>query len=426
MKLKNANPFTLSAPNARRCTAGFQPARVLTIPFRNQSRRRPRGLTLVEVMITMVIFVTLAASTILAVKEVVTQWSLGERRRVAYEKAAGCIDIVSSDIRLAMSHEPAGVTDIKAKFIADFDPETYQQRLMFVRTFESGPERAITFNAGDGIDNQMMFKSAASDGAQAPSPLNVMDGSEFTGLKVGDFKALGGMAMIGYFVKDQILYRVIRAPVPDRMAALLQPQNGQILATDVLHLGFEYWGQYTQQWEEPPARSKIIGPERLWDSTRSLTVGPLKNFRMHRGEDSADDKDDDVFPEKVRLTITVDSPLPRCVFTKLTDDIGESSGGEILVDSTRSFPEGGDESSYILIDDEWMHFSKKTSESFFIDRRGARGTKAVGHAVNATIRIGKTFRRVVYLPNWRDDWSIDADWRARKEAQRTKPRTLTK
>ncbi|HYG75919.1 MAG TPA: prepilin-type N-terminal cleavage/methylation domain-containing protein [Planctomycetota bacterium] len=419
MKSRNAKPHR---------GAGVLPAikSVGGTPASRGLSRPARGLTLVEVLITMVIFITLAAFTIMAVKEVVTQWSLGERRRVAYEKAAGCIDVISNDIRLAMSHEPAGVTEIKAKFIADFDPETQQQRLMFVRTFESGPERAITFNAGDGQNNQMMFQAASDPSAAPVNQVYTPDVADFTGLRVGDFRALGGMAMIGYFVKNQTLYRVVRAPVPDLMSPLMVPQNGQILATDVLHLGFEYWSQYTQQWDEPAPRSKAVGPERLWDSTRAISVGPLKNFRLHRGEDSATDKEDDVFPEKVRITITVDSPMPRCVFTKLVDDIGESSGGEILVDSTQGFPDGGDENSYLLIDNEWMHYSKKTADSFVIDRRAVRGSKPAGHSANAIVRTGKTFRRVVYLPNWREDWTPDADWRARKEAQLNKPRTLVK
>src|SRR6185295_16187599 len=106
------------------------------------SRRPLSGLTLVEVIVTMAIFIVLAAFTIMAVKEVVTSWAVGERRRVMFEKGAGCMDTIADDIRLALTQEPPGVTEIKAKFIGDYDPATRQQRLMFVRSFEAGPERA--------------------------------------------------------------------------------------------------------------------------------------------------------------------------------------------------------------------------------------------------------------------------------------------
>ena len=386
-----------------------------------------RGLTLIEVMITMVIFVILAGFTIMAVREVVTQWSVGERRRVMFEKASGCLDIMGDDIRLALTQEPAGVTEIRAKFIGDYDPTTRQQRLMFVRTFESGPERAITFNAGDGRDNSVMLKPQ-DDSAPKPAapPAGKADGEEFTGLRVGDFKPLGGMALIGYFVQNKTLYRVIHAPVPDVMSSQLTPNNAQIMATDVLYLSFDYWSQATEQWDDPPPRSKSAGPEKVWDSTRAISANSLNNFRFHRGPDSAMDEDDDIFPRKVRVTLTTDSPMPRCVFTRLSNEITEHDGGALEVDSTKGFPDGNDENSYLLIDDEWLHYKSKTGESFQIDKRGARGTLARAHQPDAIIRTGKTFRRIIYLPNYREDLTSDEDWRARMENKRNKPRNIVR
>ncbi len=392
--------------------------------------QHPHGLTLIEVMITMAIFVVLAGFTIMAVREVVTSWSVGERRRVVFEKAAGCVDVMADDIRLALTQEPPGATDIKAKFIGDYDPATRQQRLMFVRSFESGPERAITFTAGDGIDNNSMLKPQSSDGTSVSPPVSSTksDSEDFTGLKVGDFRALGGMAMVGYFVQNQNLYRVIHAPVPDSMSSQLKPGNAQILATDVLYLGFEYWSQVTDQWDEPPARSKLNGPEKMWDSTRAISVGALRNFRFHRGTDSAFDTEDDIFPQKVRITLTVDSTMPRCVYTKITDEMGPTEIGKLNVDSTKGFADGGDESSYLLIENEWLHYKSKTSEYFVIDRRGARGTNSTGHKADSVVRTGRSFRRVIYLPNYREDPTIagptaaqitasDQEWRARRDAQ---------
>jgi prepilin-type N-terminal cleavage/methylation domain-containing protein len=379
-----------------------------------------RGLTLVEVLITMVIFVILAGFTIMAVKEVVTQWAVGERRRVVYEKAAGCLDMMAEDIRLALTQEPVGVTEIRAKLIGDYDPVSRQQRLMFVRTFESGPERAITFNAGDGRDNAMLLKPQDDTSKIISEPSAKSDSEDFTGLRVGDFKPLGGMALIGYFVQNRTLYRVIHAPVPDVMSSMLTTGNAQVLATDVLYMSFDYWSQDTEQWEEPPPKSKTGGPEKVWDSTRAISANSLNNFRYHRGSDSALDEEDDIFPRKIRVTLTTDSPMPRCVNTKLINEISEHDGGAMEVDSTRGFPDGGDETSYILVEDEWMHYKSKTADGFVIDKRGARGTIARAHKPDAVIRTGKTFRRIIYLPNYREDLTSDEDWRARIEAKKLK------
>ncbi len=260
-----------------------------------------RGLTLVEVLITMTIFIGLAAFTIMAVREVVAQWTQSERRRVLYENSSGCLETIADDIRLTLTQEPAGVSEIKARMIGDVDPETHNQRLMFVRTFETGPERALTFFAGNGQINNVQAKApgkaAPADSAQSDvPPLPKGGGDDFTGLKMGNYKALGGLAMVAYFTKNQTLYRVIHAPVPDEMTPLLTPENAQAIAPDVLYLGFEYWSQYTDTWEAPKAREKNNGPEYIWDSTRGLDTPLLRKFRLHRGADSLNDKDDDVFP----------------------------------------------------------------------------------------------------------------------------------
>jgi len=390
-----------------------------------------RGLTLVEVLITMTIFVILAGFTIMAVRQVVATWSQSERRRVLYEKAGGVLDIMADDIRLALTREPFGVTESIVRFIGDLEPGTRQQRLAFVRSFEAGPERAITFAAGDGKSNEMRLKPAES--GTGPTPQSAVapaaaaggaDRDEYNGLKVGDFKALGGMAVVGYFAKNQTLYRMIHAPVPMALSPLLTPEGSQVLATDVLYLGFDYWSQNTANWEEPKRSTKNTGPEKIWDSTRALSQPPLNQFSLHRGQDSADDMDDDVFPEKVRITVTVDSPMPRCVFGRLVGQLGDTEGGFIEVDNTKGFPEGGEPDPYILVEDEWIHYKKKTVEGFEIDQRGARGTLNKGHQAGATVRTGRTFRRVVYLPNWREDPTPDDQWRAWREAQKYKPRQV--
>jgi hypothetical protein len=231
------------------------------------------------------------------------------------------------------------------------------------------------------------------------------------------------MAAIGYFLKNRTLYRVIHAPVPQMLSPLLDPGSAQTLAADVLSLGFDYWSQNTQNWEEPK-RGKNTGPEKIWDSTRAISDGPLAQFSLHRGQDSADDLEDDIFPEKVRVTITVDSAMPRCVYAKLVEQVGDTVGGQILVDTTKGFRDGEDQDAYILIDDEWLHYKKKTPTGFEIDQRGARGTACRGHAAGAIVRTGKTFRRIVYIPNWREDTTPDDQWRAYREAQKNKPRRI--
>src|SRR5688500_12016048 len=121
------------------------------IVLRRHCRTLPhaRGLTLVEVIITLLIFLMLSIFLFMSVREVVKQWAIGERRRVLYEKAAGVMNTIADDIRLLVTQEPSGTTQVKARLMADFREDSKRQFLLMVRTFESGPERAVTFSAGD-------------------------------------------------------------------------------------------------------------------------------------------------------------------------------------------------------------------------------------------------------------------------------------
>ena len=386
----------------------------------------PRGLSLVEVLVSLGIFVMIAAFMFLAVKEVVLQWKQSERRRSLYEKAVGVVDIIADDIRVAATREPIGATEVKCKFIGDYAGESKgvrSQRLMFVRTFEAGPERALVGNAGDGRNNDMNFKAPGANAPEKDAPEKV-NAESYTGLKTGDFKALGGLAMVAYFVKDKTLYRAIKAPVDGALSGLADENNAQPVATDVLYLAFDYWGQDTRDWDTPPSKdvTKNSGPHRIWDSTRGIDASPLNHFFLHR-KDSLDDPSDDVFPRKVRITVVIDSSPPRCLFTKLLDGIGDGDT-EIAVDDVKGFADGDDMDSYLLIDDEWMHYTKKSDGMFHVDQRGARDTHPKEHARDAIVRTGKMFQRVVYIPNWREDFMTDEAYIERKNAQTIKPKRI--
>jgi prepilin-type N-terminal cleavage/methylation domain-containing protein len=394
------------------------------------TRRRTRGLSLIEVIISMSIFVILAGFTIYAVQQTVSAWTQSERRRVLYERASGALDLVATDLRLAMTDEKPGVSKVDARLIADIDPETRAQRLMFVRSFETGPERALTFGAGDGRMGVMKYAAPTEEGgtivaATDPNQKSA-DTDIFTGTRVGDYKALGGLAAICYFTKDQKMYRSIRAPVPDSFLAMATPADAQLITDDALYLGFDFWSQETRSWEPEKKEKKYTGPEVIWDSTRAIDAPPLNKFFLHRGKESALDTSDDVYPEKVRVTLVVDAPMPRARHTKLLDDLEENKGGWVEVDTARGFADGGDLNSYILIDGEWMRYKDRREDAFEIDQRGARGTRSKSHKAGALVRTGRAFRKIVYLPGWREDWTSDEAWESRREAQKDKPRGISK
>ena len=381
------------------------------------STRRPHGLTLVEVMVTLAIFLLMATMLLMIVQQVSQAWSRGERDRLLHERAAGALDQMAADLSLALGAEPTGVDSVRAKFVGD--QSNGNARVMFVRSFEAGPERALTLTAGDGRPSTLKLRPLKKDkdddnGGSKPQPQGRTDGDDFTGTRLGDYKPLGGMAAVAWFVSNNTLYRGIQSPVGSnlRLSTVAKPAGATPIAEDVLFFDLDYWHQETSSWEGGDVKSGKRGPEKIWDSTRGFTS--LREFYYHRGPISFQDPTDDVFPSKVRITLTVDSPMPRCVYTKLTAPISPSDD-RIPVMSTRGFPPGDDNDSFLLIGKEWIQYEEKDGDGFIVIERGARGTTADNHEEGDVIRVGRTFSRTVFIRNYRDDWSSDKDYFNRKE-----------
>ena len=375
-------------------------------------RARPqhaRGLTLVELLVTMGILVVLATLMFWVVKEVVRHWTTYERQRIVYERASLCLDRLSDDISMMQPADPKTATEIKSYVIGYYDVDTGQNYLRFTRSFEGGPERAL-------INSDLHALQPGNADPNAKLQTVGPGGGQFTGVRSANYGPLGGMARIDYFVEDNTLYRGVLAPVPlldpgvtaynnDAMRGWLKPVAKIPLAEDVLYLSFDYWSQFTQDWLWHSSTSKTRGPEKVWDSTRSMTAGPLAKFILHADASTFVDPASHVYPQKIRITLTVDAPMPRCVNTKNLDDISEADG-MIFADSTQGFPKGGTEESYILIENEWVHYREKRENGFVCDERGARGSVARTHKADSVIRVGKTFYRIVNIPCYKEDERI--------------------
>ena len=71
-----------------------------------------------------------------------------------------------------------------------------------------------------------------------------------------------------------------------------------------------------------------------------------------------------------------------------------------------------------------MHYTKRGDDKFIVDKRGARNSLALSHKRDAVVRTGKTFQRVVFIPNWREDFTPDEVYFTRKQAKVQRPRTI--
>jgi len=373
-------------------------------------RRAPTaGFTLVELMVAMGIFVALGAALVTMVYAAADAWRAGERRRIVYERAQAALSMLALDLAAVYSREPVQEGVPMARFFCEQEGGGY--RLSFVRTFETGPERAITFFAG------------SRGGQGAP----YTDG--FTGDPAG-LKPLGGLLGVSYFLRGRELRRATLAPpaAPGRdatSARIIAPGEGERIADNVLYLGFRFWTQYTTSWDAPPPDPRSLktktarGPEIVWDSTRGAGIGALdpqtgrmRPFAMARGVESLAEGSDDVFPEIVEVTLVVEPDERRAVRAELVEPLSEA-GSVMNVTSTAGFDDPSAGSPWLLVGNEWVRCAEKSKRSFRLSARGERGTARSSHPVGTVVRAGTTFVQRIHVSAFREDWSTEADFRAK-------------
>jgi len=395
-------------------------------------RRAPRsasGVTLVELMVAMAIFLVLGLMLASVLSGALSLWREGESGGVVYERAEEVFRSLHEDLDAAFAHAPAGTGDVRAQFLCDPDPDAGAppgaQRLAFVRTFGGGPERAYLADAGDTVDATGWPPSGGLPAGPDDMDLDLTSGrvdeeyydgadDDNDGFVDEDLRAVGGLAAVAYARRGRDLVRGLRAPVDAAPETALA--SAQRLCGDVLYLGFQFWTQETCTWADvppvPARRSAPRGPERLWDSTRGRT-GALEAFLFNEGPASLADPSDDVFPELVRVVLILEPSAERARRTVLrTDFLAEDEF--LRVGSTRGFPEpprardtgGRTEGVYALVGDEWVEYSVRGDRTLRIapGRRGCRGTRKRDHLKGTEVRVGRTFVAVFRVPAYREDW----------------------
>ncbi len=394
------------------------------------------GLTLVELLVAMAVLVMLGTMLVVLMATAMNIWTSAERQRKVYARARTVLSYLGEDLETALTRDPRRSQVSNCLFC--WPGRDGRQVLMLARTFGTGTEKGFAYRAGDGLDDVGRVPKGKKprpddeDGdprtGRADEELyNFLD-DDGDGRIDEDLLPLGGSAQVVYLHQGRQLKRALRSPAGDEYKSMFA--DAQVLAEDVLHFGLLFATPYTSSsfgrngpvtvlWDPRVPRlpgtkyrgQNGYGAERAWDSTRAV----LPSFSFHVGAASRDDGEDDVFPEAVRVTLVVEADELRTVRTDLTERLPEVAG-EVHVASTRGFPDGGGEDSYLLVDDEWIHYSARNERGFTVTRatkkkpggRGRRGTVAAVHAPGAQVRCGVTFTRTIYLPGYRNEEAVGA------------------
>ena len=372
------------------------------------SERLNNGITLVELMVAMGIFVFIGVATIGMLRTGLNSWRTGEIRRESLETAQMVLSQISQDIQSIYTQGVAEGLYGDVKLISDFDSNG-RQRIRFVRTVAGAISPYAHREAGAFLD--------------ADRELDLVE--DYMEARMGLLLATGGLCEIAYVMEQDAyssgLYRGLRSPVggsasffiDSNMVPTSANYNLIQFADGILYLGFKFWTQYTNTWKSQywplidPMPGEKSGPAFWWDSTRSK-IPPFqledREFTTYLDGSSQYNSEDDIFPRAIRIVLVV-SEGDNDAKARLTRDINEESS-RIPIDNTGLFSRSS-EYPYVKIDDEWICYSQVGRDELVLDEygRGARFTYPQAHSRGTVVRVGRTFSLIVWLPGGREDWN---------------------
>jgi type II secretory pathway pseudopilin PulG len=372
-------------------------------------------MTLIELLVAMGIFSILGMTLALFLQQGLSTWRTGEARRELYEEAQSLLSQLKDDLRAVASVAPAvpGAPS-RARFLCDLD-EQNRQRLTIVRTIAGEARHPLASLAGKAVG-----ADADLDG--------VDDRAEGTADRL---RPTGGLMEVLWAmdpVEDGVLLRGTRAPALPEATSLFALETvrdaarlrraAHPVSTRVLALEMLFWTPVTRSWDpSAPARlgarpGERSGPSWVWDSTRALlppSPGARDDeFRFFRGEASIDDPDDDIVPERVRVTLVLREDGPRAPWNALSEPLREGDtqmrvfNASPFVGRDRVLRVGKGPAA------EWVRVKSIDAASNLVridvGGRGLRGTRPRRHDAGTDVITGSAFSAEVEVPAWSEPW----------------------
>jgi hypothetical protein len=287
-------------------------------------------------------------------------------------------------------------------------PAVLGGRLRFVRTMLGEFNDPLTRVSGTSAGASGHFTTTMPDpeaepdpaAAEAPPPEYGAPG----GLKEVIYQAVllpgaDETAGIGTLVKgerwpvggDGTFFDDAAVSEPESWTKIMRP-----VVRGVLHLGFEFWDQYTEAWSGEGTQDVESEGLDVWDSTRGI----LKDFQYY--EPGSETKDiDDVYPQRVRITLVLARPGDASMTARVR------GGGLTKGEKTIRFDRPGGlqlvEEGLILVGGkELMEITRTGRTRAKIIRRGVLGTPVLDHDSGAPAVWGEVFTRVVNIPCYRE------------------------
>ncbi len=388
------------------------------------ARRRAAGLTLVELLAAMAIFLGLAGMVLQVLGGGLDLWNNGERGRDESEQAAALLDRLGNELRHAASVD-GGDGEPRVKFYCDMitldadgdSTRDFQaQRLVFVRQLVEERAHPQLRRAGIDIANGGNAADDRVPGVAGAVPyVGSIDSPD------ARFFATEGLveeALVpqpdprpGYEGR-MVLWRALMSPPggPDSLFAQALADDGGLaraplepLAENVLLFSLAFIDDTVRDLAAGPDAG---GPLALWDSTRGLLPAGegFSGFRHGRGPTSRALADDDVFPSAVRITLVVAPPPGESPSAELASDVPASTGTlRVDVQNGRYLKKLGTDARVLKLGQEWVEVAESDGSTLLLTRRGLYGTAPSIHLAGTKVLTGRRFERTIALSCGRGD-----------------------
>ncbi|MDE0959326.1 MAG: prepilin-type N-terminal cleavage/methylation domain-containing protein [Planctomycetota bacterium] len=353
---------------------------------------KEQGMTLIEILVSLGIFVMLGSGLVVFLKDGISTWQVGESRREAIERSEAILQPLCADLRSLFSQPDPGPGGglVDVLLLCDRDA-LGRSRLRMVSVLDEEVRNPITRIAGS-LTGGLADIDYRNDAMEA---------------RLGILRAPGGLCEVSYSMGpaagSEVLWKGFKSPIGGEGTLFNQanlapdvdgtPMRSRPIADGVLYIEWSFWGGDRRRWVD----GKIQPPITRWDSTRGILPMDRKTG-IRWDPDSRDDPSDDVFPDTVEVLLVL-RPARSMALARLISDIDDRTA-EIRVDSTAQYPVGPDH--YIRIDSEWIRVGRITRGAFLDCERGMRGSVAQQHARLRPVVHGSEFRKTVRIPGSRD------------------------
>ncbi len=383
---------------------------------KNSTAPGKSGFTLIEMVTAAAVFSLLGVMLFSMVKSGMTMWKDGESSRDEIERGVHALNSISRELRLAFTENNPFGSRAEAQMLCDFVdydrdgdsiPESRVQRLAFTRINAEERENEVLKTSGDEPLGRLYFTLFEND----PDLVKEMGTLPTGGLAEALFMSYAPELGEGQKSDGLLsLYRGYRSPIGGEgsfftAGNLLKPDDIEFsllpVLDEILHLEFRFWNQHTYTFD-----ASLAGPDDLggagytWDSTRAVlpedpAMSPNR-FRFGLGDGSRDDVTDDIFPERILITVEVRCSGGAEGLPRLTGDVKEDSIN-VPVDMTKPLERMKEGERFVRIDAEWIEFSSAGTGELVVKRRGARNTLVSDHKRGSLVNYGRRFSTVVEI-----------------------------